>query len=90
MIKHCIVNTNDRDITSKLTQLGFVCHGVIPSNRVSEPISCHSDVLYLKVSDNKDIVISGCQKENIPLLEQSGYRVTVIENLRAGYESESL
>jgi len=55
-------------------QLGYECIPVIDSDRVSGPISTHSDVLYLKVNSS-EIFVSSCQKANFPLLEREGYIV---------------
>ena len=88
-MKHCIIDTRDSEITEKLNSLGYICHSVIPSNRVSEPICRHSDVLYLKTCDFT-FTVSCCQKENIPLLNELGYKVNICENLSPGYKTESL
>ena len=87
-MKNCIVDTRDSEITDKLKSLGFICHDVIASDCVSEPICRHSDVLYLK-SDNFTITISACQKGNIRLLEELGYTVNICDELKPGYKTES-
>ena len=88
-MKKCIINFSDKEIISKMKDLGYQCIAVIPSDRVSGPISAHSDVLYLKTG-NSDIIASACQKENFSLLEEAGYRITVCTELQPGYKTESL
>ena len=88
-MKHCIINTEDRQITDYITSLGFICVPVIPSPRVSAPICSHADVLYKKINNNT-IIISSCQKANLPLLEKLGYNVLIEDGLQPGYKSESL
>jgi hypothetical protein len=88
-MKHCIINTEDRQITDYITSLGFICVPVVPSPRVSAPICAHADVLYRKINNNT-IIISSCQKANLPLLEKLGYNVLIEDGLQPGYKSESL
>ena len=88
-MKHCIINTEDRQITDYITSLGFICVPVVPSPRVSAPICSHADVLYKKINNNT-IIISSCQKANLPLLEKLGYNVLIEDGLQPGYKSESL
>ena len=84
----CIINTEDKEILEYLNGLGYECIPVIASDRVSEPICAHSDVLYRKI--NKDtIIVSGCQRGNFPLIKQSGYNIVVCDKLSAGYKTES-
>ena len=88
-MKHCIINTEDRQITDYMTSLGFICVPVVPSPRVSAPICSHADVLYKKINNNT-MIISSCQKANLPLLEKLGYNVLIEDGLQPGYKSESL
>ena len=88
-MKHCIINTEDRQITDYITSLGFICVPVVPSPRVSAPICAHADVLYKKINNNT-MIISSCQKANLPLLEKLGYNVLIEDGLQPGYKSESL
>ena len=88
-MKHCIINTEDRQITDYITLLGFICVPVIPSPRVSAPICSHADVLYKKINNNT-MIISSWQKANLPLLEKLGYNVLIEDGLQPGYKSESL
>lgn len=83
-----ILNFEDKEIIDKLKKLGYTCIPTIKSERVSEGISCHADVLYLKL-DNINMVISACQKENFQLLQDNGFNVVVFENLKPGYKTES-
>ena len=66
MKKYCIVDTTNKDIVKKLEEYGYTCISTEKSADVSQPISLHADVLYLKV-DNKTIYVSECQKNNIKL-----------------------
>ena len=86
-MKHCIISFEDKEILDKITELGYECHPVIQSDRVSSPISCHSDVLYQKQSKSQ-ILVSACQKENFALLESFGYNLTVTDKLSPGYMTE--
>lgn len=88
-MKQCIINYDDIEIINKLNELGYNCHRVIPSNRVSPPICAHSDVLYQKTTDN-EIIISGCQRANKAVLENAGYKVKICDELKPGYKTESL
>lgn len=86
-MKQCIIDTTDKDVLNKLTDMGYICHSVIPSTRVSPPICCHSDALYLKLNQNT-FIISSCQLDNKDLLEKSGYNVIVCDALKPGYKTE--
>jgi len=87
-MKKCIISFADSEIIEKMGQLGYECIPVIDSDRVSGPISTHSDVLYLKVNSS-EIFVSSCQKANFPLLEREGYIVKELNNLQPGYKTES-
>lgn len=87
-MKECIINFEDNETVNEMQKRGYICHPVIKSACVSPPISCHSDVLYRKVN-NKKIIVSSCQKENLPYLEQNKYEVEFIDNLKPGYATES-
>lgn len=87
-MKHCIVNTEDKEILDCLKNLGYSCIPVIESDRVSKPISRHSDVLYRKLSDDT-VIASACQKENFSFLNKAGYNILVCDNLSPGYNTES-
>ncbi|MEG2929314.1 MAG: hypothetical protein RR846_07160 [Oscillospiraceae bacterium] len=84
---NCIVNFNDCDVVTELIRLGYRCIPTIKSDRVSMPISCHADALYL-ATDEKNIIISSCQKENITALEMEGFTVTSTDILQPGYRTE--
>ena len=86
MKKYCVVNFENKQVINKLENYGYVCIPTEKSADVSEPISLHADVLYLKTGKNK-IFISECQKKNIKILEQLGYSVTTVK-LNQGYQSE--
>ena len=83
----CIINTENKIITNKLKEYGYSCIATEKSANVSEPISRHADVLYLKTGD-KEIYISDCQKNNIQLLKDLGYSVKEV-SLSPGYKTES-
>lgn len=85
--KYCIVNFENKKIISILKSYGYVCIPTIKSNKVSEPISCHADVLYLKTSSNQ-LYISKCQCDNYQLLKEIGYNIYNID-LNVGYKNES-
>ena len=87
-MKRCIVNTEDKEIIDFLSQAGYECAPVIVSDRVSTPISAHSDVLYRKI-DNNTIIASSCQKANFAYLEACGYNVSAFDELSVGYKTES-
>ena len=87
-MNRCIINTEDKEITEFLTELGYECIPVIPSDRVSEPISAHSDVLYRKLN-NDTIMGSSCQNGNLQLLKSLGYTVIECDKLSPGYTTES-
>lgn len=87
-MKKCIINTEDKEIIDFLSQLGYECVPVIVSDRVSAPISAHSDVLYRKI-DSNTIIVSACQRANFACLEASDYNVIVCDKLSAGYKTES-
>ena len=87
MKKYCIVDTTNKDIVKKLEEYGYTCISTEKSADVSQPISLHADVLYLKV-DNKTIYVSECQKNNIKLLKSLGYDVRTVK-LSPGYKTES-
>ena len=86
-MKHCIVSFEDREITDKLSSIGYICHNVIQSSRVSRPISDHSDVLYKKVNRHT-IMASSCQKANFGLMERLGFTIEEIDDLHPGYRTE--
>ena len=86
MKKYCIVNTSNKQIVKKLEEYGYTCIPTEKSADVSEPISLHADVLYLKTGD-KTIYVSECQKNNIELLKQLGYTVKTVK-LSPGYKTE--
>ena len=88
-MKKCIVNFEDEQIINKLQQFGFTCIPVISSSHVSRPINAHSDVLYNKTG-NHTIIISACQRANSGLLEESGYKVSTVYELKPGYKTECL
>lgn len=85
--KFCIINTENPIITDKLKEYGYICIATEKSANVSEPISQHADVLYLKTG-NKEIYVSDCQKNNIQALKDLGYSVKEI-SLSPGYKTES-
>ena len=85
--KFCIINTENPIITDKLKEYGYICIATEKSANVSDPISRHADVLYLKTG-NKEIYVSDCQKNNIQLLIDIGYSVTEV-TLSPGYKTES-
>lgn len=87
-MKKCIISFADEEILARMLQLGYECTAAKPSDRVSDPISSHSDVLYLKVN-SYEIIASSCQKANFTLLEREGYTVTEINKLEPGYKTES-
>ena len=87
-MNRCIINTEDKETTEFLTELGYECIPVIPSDRVSGPVSAHSDVLYRKLNKNT-IMISGCQNRNLQLLKLWGYTVIKCDELSPGYTTES-
>ncbi len=87
--KICIINTEYKIIIKHLNSLGYKCVPVVKSSCVSEEINRHSDVLYLKVQDNK-ICVSSCQKENFDIIKNKGYEVIEVSNLKKGYKYESL
>ena len=74
MEKLCIVNSENKAVTDVLEQYGYVCIPTQKSECVSEPISLHADVLYLK-SENNKIFVSSCQNDNIDMLKQRGYNI---------------
>ena len=86
-MRQCIINYQDKDVLARLEQFGFKCYPVIASDRVSDPIMAHSDVLYRKVN-NDTFIISSCQKANKPVLEAAGYKVVLYDNLSPGYRTE--
>ncbi len=87
-MKYCIMDTSDTQITQALQSYGFICVDVVPSDCVSPPICCHSDVLYKKL-DSNTVVVSACQKPNFKLLENIGYKIIVNDRLQPGYRTES-
>ncbi|MDD6187260.1 MAG: hypothetical protein PUB11_04305 [Oscillospiraceae bacterium] len=86
-MKKIIVNTSFDFVMDKLYEYGFDIIPVIKSDRVSAPISAHADVLYNKVFDN-EIMLSACQKANLPQIIESGYKCTVYDKLLPGYKTE--
>ncbi|MBE6877573.1 MAG: hypothetical protein E7488_00150 [Ruminococcaceae bacterium] len=84
--QYCIVNFENKKIIDKLKQYGYICIPTEKSACVSEPISLHADVLYLKKGE-KEIFVSECQKNNISLLKQLGYSITPVK-LMSGYRTE--
>ncbi|MEG3030084.1 MAG: hypothetical protein RR827_06755 [Oscillospiraceae bacterium] len=86
-MKNCIVSFQDKDVVKELSGLGYNCIATIPSDKVSPQIATHADVLYLKI-DDKNILISSCQCENIPILQGKGLCVNAIDSLKPGYQSE--
>ena len=87
-MNRCIINTEDNEITEFLTSLGYECVPVISSDRVSGPVSAHSDVLYRKLNNNT-IIASSCQNGNLRLLKSLGYKVIECDKLSPGYATES-
>ncbi len=85
--KYCIIDTENKIITDKLKEYGYTCIATEKSANVSDPISQHADVLYLKTG-NKEIYVSDCQKNNIQLLKKFGYSVREV-SLSPGYKTES-
>ncbi|MBQ5324194.1 MAG: hypothetical protein J6J58_01975, partial [Oscillospiraceae bacterium] len=85
--KYCIIDTENKIITDKLKEYGYTCIATEKSANVSDPISQHADVLYLKTG-NKEIYVSDCQKNNIQLLKKLGYLVREV-SLSSGYKTES-
>ena len=73
-------------IINKLEEYGYTCITTEKSENVSEPVSFHADMLYLKVSENR-LLVSSCQKDNILYLKQLGYTVDTVE-LSPGYKTE--
>ena len=86
MEKYCIVNGENTIVTDKLKQLGYTCILTEKSVDVSEPISFHADILYLKTDINK-IYVSQCQKNNTELFKNKEYNVKTIK-LSPGYKTE--
>ena len=86
MRHYCIINTEDKRIADMLGKYGYICIPTEKSADVSEPISLHADVLYLKIAP-KQLFISQCQKNNIELLDKYGYSITKIK-LAPGYKTE--
>lgn len=84
----CIISFDDKEAIEKLQMLGCDCIPVIKSDKVSEPIASHADVLYL-ITDNKNIIVSSCQMENVHFLEEFGYKVAITDKLQPGYKTES-
>ena len=85
--KYCIINTENKIILDKIKKYGFTCISTEKSDNVSEPISLHADVLYLKTGD-KEVYVSDCQKNNIQVLKYLGYSVKEV-SLSPGYKTES-
>ena len=86
MRKYCIVNFENQQIIEKLKEYGYTCIATEKSFDVSEPVSFHADMLYLKVADNK-FLVSSCQKKNIELLKKYGMEVETVK-LYPGYKNE--
>ena len=86
MEKYCIVNTKNKLFIEKLEKYGYKCIATEKSADVSQPISLHADVLYLKTDDNT-LYVSECQKINIKLFKELGYNVKTVK-LAPGYETE--
>ncbi len=87
MDKICIISKRDEDIINVIEKLGYSCVDVINSNKVSDEINYHSDVLYLKADNN--FYISSCQKENFKYIKNKGYKIFEVDNLEKGYKTES-
>ena len=87
MKKYCIVNHENQKVIDKLKEYGYTCIPTEKSACVSEPISLHADVLYLRTKDN-EIYVSDCQINNIHLLKNNGFKVIPV-NLEPGYKTES-
>ncbi len=88
MNKHyCIVNFENSKILSILENYGYNCIPTIKSDNISQPISNHADVLYLK-TDNNEIYVSSCQSNNYKLLHENKYKINPI-SLNIGYKYES-
>ncbi len=88
-MKQCIIDTTDKEVVNKLINMGYTCHSVVASHRVSSPICRHTDALYLKLNKNT-FMISGCQLDNKELLEKAGYKVLICDELKPGYKTECL
>ena len=86
-MRKCIVNTDDADVVKTLRELGLECIPVLKSDRVSVPICRHSDVLYQKVNSST-MIISSCQKQNLPAIKAAGYDVCIFDGLAEGYKTE--
>ena len=86
MAKYCIINIRNKKIIDKIEYYGYNCISTEKSTDVSQPISLHADVLYLK-TENKEIYVSECQKNNINFLKSLGYRVNTVK-LLPGYKDE--
>ena len=88
MKKYCIINTENKKITKIFEKYGYICIPTEKSDKVSGPISCHADVLYLKTGEN-EIYVSDCQKNNIHKLKNIGIDVKTV-SLSPGYNTESM
>ena len=87
MKHYCIVNTENKLITDRLKQYGYICIATEKSANVSSPICRHADVLYLK-TDSNSLAVSDCQQNNIVVLKEKGFDIKEIK-LAAGYKTES-
>ena len=85
---YCIINSQDKEVVNEIENLGYKCIFVVKSNKVSEEVCCHADMLYLKI-DKENIIISDCQIKNRAIIESLGYNVKIFNGLNAGYKTES-
>ena len=85
-MNYCISDTTNQLIVNKLEEYGYKCISTEKSTDVSQPVSLHADVLYLK-ADNNSVYVSECQKNNIGMLKSAGYNVKTIK-LSPGYKTE--
>lgn len=86
--KNCIISFQEPKIIKKMESFGFNCIPVVKSPLLSRPVSCHSDMLYLR-TDRDTFLISDCQEQNKKILENAGYTVNIFHDLKPGYTTES-
>ncbi len=85
--KNCIVSFKDSEVINLIKGYGYNCIDVITSNKVSDEINYHADLLYLKIND--EFYISSCQKENYKYISNLNYNINEIDYLKKGYLTES-
>ena len=85
MKRYCIINNTQIAVINRLQHYGYECIATEKSTDVSQPISLHADVLYLK-TDNK-LFVSQCQTKNIKYLESLKFKIETVK-LAPGYKFE--